>query len=210
MSARGNARVCGCEKARGWRGDWAKGRMAARSHATPPPPLPTCPRTGSWYYDYSNPKSPRQRIDRATGTGDRYCSTVVKEDAPCSHVVVSEERYLIWPTLSKCCGCCNATVGCGVVKPTWMRDAGGTWADTAPFTGPVWSGSADSWEINGLQPNYWFTEAGTDTPVGFAQVPTDYQYFDPKSYVVGPQPDALFELPSYCTPSCGAGICATL
>ena len=29
------------------------------------PPLPTCPRTGSWYYEYSNPKSPRQRIDRA-------------------------------------------------------------------------------------------------------------------------------------------------
>ena len=91
-----------------------------------------------------------------------------------------------------------------------MRDAEGTWAGTAPFTGPVWSGSADSWEINGLQPNVWYTEAGTDTPVGFAQVPTDYQWFDPKSYVVGPQPDALFELPSYCKPSCDAGICATL
>lgn len=112
--------------------------------------------TGTWYYDYSDASAPRQRIDRANGKNDRYCGTVVTEDAPCSHVVVKSERYLVWPTLSKCCGCCNATVGCGVVRPTWMRDANGTWAGTAPFNGaPVWSGSADSWEITGLQPNYW-------------------------------------------------------
>lgn len=46
--------------------------------------------------------------------------------------------------------------------------------------------------------------------MGFVQVPNDIQYFDPASYAVGPQPDTLFELPSYCVPSCGAGICASL
>ena len=166
--------------------------------------------TGSWYYDFSDASSPRQRLDRATGKNDRYCGTVVTEDAPCSHLVVAGERYLIWPTLSKCCGCCNSTSGCGVVRPTWMRDANGTWAGTAPFSGPVWSGSADSWQINGAQPNFWFVEAGTQIPVGFAQVPDDYQYFDPASYVVGPQADSLFTLPTYCEPSCNAGICAII
>ena len=167
--------------------------------------------TGAWYYDYSDAAAPRQRIDRASGREDRYCGTVVAADAPCSHLVVGGERYLVWPTLSppKCCGCCNASAGCGVVKPTWMRDANGTWAGTAPFAGPAWAGAADSWQVNGLQPNFWFTQAGTDTPVGFAQVPDDYQYFDPASYVVGPQPDSLFTLPTYCEPQCGAGICAT-
>ena len=34
------------------------------------------------------------------------------------------------------------------------------------------------------------------------------QYFDPATYAEGPQPDALFALPSYCTPTCpGINIC---
>lgn len=164
--------------------------------------------TGAWYYDFTNG---RQRIDRSTGAHDRYCGTVVTESAPCSHLVVNEVRYLVWPTLKKCCGCCNATAGCGIVKPTWMRDAGGSFSGTAPFDGPVWSGSADSWEISGSQPNYWFNEAGTQTPVGFAQVPLDYQYFDPATWAPGPQDDSLFVLPDYCTDTCpGINICTIL
>ena len=128
--------------------------------------------TGAWFYDFTNA---RERLDRATGKYDRYCGSVDGVDAPCSHLVSGGLRYLVWPTQSKCCGCCNSTQGCGIVTPTWMRDSNGTWAGTAPFSGPVWSGSADSWEITGLQPNYWFSEAGKDTPpVGFAQVPDDY------------------------------------
>lgn len=164
--------------------------------------------TGAWYYDWA---SARQRIDRASGKDDRFCGSVDSVDAPCSHLVRGGERYLVWPTLRKCCGCCNETQGCGVVKPTWMRDAGGAWAGTAPLTTPVWKGSADSWEITGNQPNYWFTIAGQDVPVGFAQVPDDYQYFDPATYYVGPQEDSLFALPDYCTPTCaGVNVCTLL
>jgi hypothetical protein len=122
--------------------------------------------TGAWYYDYSNSNAPRQRIDRANGAHDRYCGTVVTQDAPCSHVVVGGERYLVWPTLAKCCGCCNATAGCGVVRPTWMRDSNGTWAGTAPFNSPVYSGNADAWEITGLQPNYWCVRGGAQSGGG--------------------------------------------
>ena len=111
-------------------------------------------------------------------------------------------RWLVWPTQAKCCSCCTSAQGCGIVKPTWMRDSNGTWAGTAPYNSPVWAGSADSWEITGGQPNYWFVEAGTSDPVGFAQVPDDYQYLDPTTYVVGAQPDSLFALPSYCTAKC--------
>jgi len=195
---------------------------AAAACAAAPPPPPVLPPSfsvafnettwlfasynfsGVWYYDFANA---RQRIDRSTGAHDRFCGTVDAADAPCTHLVVGGERWLVWPTLGKCCGCCSAAAGCGVVKPTWMREANGTFAGTAPFASPTWAGSADSWEITGGQPNYWFTEAGTQTPVGFAQVPNDYQYFDPATYAVGPQPDSLFTLPSNCAPSCNAGAC---
>ena len=165
--------------------------------------------TGAWFYDFANS---RQRIDRASGKYDRFCGSVDSVDAPCSHLVTAAGvRYLVWPTLAKCCGCCTAAQGCGVVRPTWMRDANGTWQGTAPFSSPVWRGSADSWEITGAQPNYWFVQAGLDTPVGFAQVPDDYQYFDPATYAVGPQDDALFALPGYCTPTCsGINVCTLI
>ena len=170
---------------------------------------PTTNVTGAWWYDFT---ARLHRLDRSTGKNDRYCSSVDPVDAPCTHLVVAGWRYLVWPTLSKCCACCNSTSGCGIVAPTWMRDSNGTYSGDAPFTGsPFYSGVASSWEITGLQPNYWFTEAGTEVPVGFAQVPDDYQYFNPASYVVGPQPASLFALPSYCTPSCpGTNICTLL
>ena len=135
------------------------------------------PCSGTWYYDYTNG---RQRLDRASGKNDRYCGSVDSADSPCQHLVVAGERYLVWPELPtpKCCGCCNSTQGCGIVKPTWMVDSNGTFSGTAPFSGPDWSGSADSWEINGLQPNLWVTEHGTQTPVGFIQIPDDYQWFE--------------------------------
>ena len=156
--------------------------------------------TGAWFYDFTNA---RERIDRATGKYDRYCGSVDGVDAPCSHLVSGGLRYLVWPTQSKCCGCCNSTQGCGIVTPTWMRDSNGTWAGTAPFSGPAWSGSADSWEITGLQPNYWFSEAGKDTPpVGFAQVPDDYMVSEEAFSAATPAtPSALARAPAARAPA---------
>lgn len=79
-------------------------------------------------------------------------------------------RYLIWPRLSFCCACCTAAAGCGIVTPTWMRDSNGTFVGTSNLTTPAWTGLADQWEITGLQPNVWATEAGTTIPVYFGQV----------------------------------------
>jgi hypothetical protein len=155
---------------------------------------------GTWIYDFANL---RQRLDRDTGKFDRFCGSVDNADSPCTHLVRDGIRYLIWPVLKKCCGCCTDADGCGIVKPTWMIDSNGTYSGNAPLKTPVWSGNADSWEITGNQPNYWFTVAGTDTPVGFAQVPIDYQYFIPASYETDQSfPDSLFTLPKYCEPKC--------
>lgn len=162
--------------------------------------------TGSWSYDYANR---RERIDRSTGKYDRFCGSVLDVDTPCTHLVTGGVRYLVWPAEQKCCGCCNSTQGCDIVHPTWMRDANGTFISTAPLSTPVWSGVADSWLIWGAQPNVWLTETGTATPVGFSQIPDDYQYFIPSTYVVGPQDASLFTLPSYCTAQCtGINICS--
>lgn len=187
--------------------------VSARLHAPSPPIWPNSfsinftestlgagDTNGTWLYDYTNL---RQRLDRATGKFDRFCGSVDNRDAPCSHLVTDGIRYLIWPTLQKCCGCCTDADGCGIVKPTWMIDSKGTFSGTAPLQTPVWSGEADSWEITGNQPNYWFVISGQDTPVGFAQVPDDYQYFIPSSYLPDATfSDSLFSLPSYCEPKC--------
>ena len=42
----------------------------------------------------------------------------------------------------------------------------------------------------------------------FVCSPRAMQYFDPATYAEGAQPDALFDLPSYCTPTCpGVNMC---
>ena len=100
------------------------------------------------------------------------------DDSPCVHLVVNGTRYLIWPDLKPapfCCACCNAAAGCGIVTPTWMRDANGSFVNTSTVTTPVWSGVADDFLIMGLQPNYWLQDAAA-RPVGFYQEPNDLQW----------------------------------
>lgn len=78
-----------------------------------------------------------------------------------------------------------------------------TYVGQQPVTTPNFKGSADVWQADGLQPNFYYqTITGNPAPVELAQVPNDYQYFDPTTFKPGPQSDALFEVPSYCSPSC--------
>lgn len=43
----------------------------------------------------------------------------------CSMYQVNGTRYISWPHQNFCCACCTEEDGCGMLKPTWVHDAGG-------------------------------------------------------------------------------------
>lgn len=44
-------------------------------------------------------------------------------NTPCTQYVSEGVRYLYYPEYNKCCNCCSAEDGCGVVIPTWLEGA---------------------------------------------------------------------------------------
>lgn len=156
---------------------------------------------GAYLYDFGHVGGPRARTDRATGKGDRYCATVKSDDTPCTHLVVGGERYLVFPALTYCCKCCTDAQGCGVVTPTWMVDSNGTFAGSPVVKTPNYAGTTNEFSIQGLQTNLYY-ETTVGAPVELAQLDDDWQYFDPTTFSVGPQPDSAFAIPSYCTEQC--------
>lgn len=146
----------------------------------------------------------------ATGAYDRYCGTVKSDNSPCQHLVVNGNRYLVWPQLQYCCLCCTDAEGCGVVQPNWMVNVNATYIGLVNMRTSAYYGVANEWQADGLQPNFWY-QTVSGAPVEFDQVPDDFQSFNPSTYSVGPQPDSLFTVPSYCQPSCPAlSICSAL
>ncbi len=151
-----------------------------------------------WYA--STPSLNATRIDRANGRGDRYCGSEEPfENMPCSQFVVQGMRYLVYPTKKKCCACCSAAKGCGVVKRNWLT--------TANYTGQqkINGFIANTWEIKGLQENVW-AQTLDGKPVQLDMKPNDNFLFDPKSFSTNPIPKEQFQLPDFCgsdVPRCG-------
>ena len=192
--------------------------LSASAHGTAPPP-PVLPPSffvlfnesipavfgganntlnGASWYDAANNRSAEWR---STGKYDRYCGSANSADSPCTHLVVSGQRYLIWPELKSCCLCCKASAGCGILRPDWIGAANGSYIGQQSISTPTFNGLVDVWSAPGLQNNYWYQTLEAE-PVALVQVPNDYMYYDSRTYVVGPQPDAVFVVPSYCSGSC--------
>lgn len=152
-----------------------------------------------------------ERIDRATGKGDRYCSSVRSDDSPCTHLVVPSAphvagppvsspttwRWLIWPELNDCCACCDAASGCGAVSPNWLVEDKATYYGRSTIEGVP----ADGWLAYGLQANYyWATTDAQQAPLALWQIPDDNMTFF--GYQPGAVNASLFALPSYCKSRC--------
>ncbi|WIA21661.1 hypothetical protein OEZ85_000833 [Tetradesmus obliquus] len=138
-------------------------------------------------------------VHRANGKGDRYCLSIhPRSDAPCTHLVVSGQRYLIFPELGECCKCCSSAGGCGILDPDWL--------DAAEYTGQttMQGRTADSWTIRGLQPNNYYATA--DVPVGIPleldQLPNDYITFHPDTLKLGPVSPKDVIVPEGCAEKC--------
>lgn len=157
--------------------------------------------TGYYYYDAAHG---RARTDRANGAGDRYCGTVVSQATACQHIVVNSTRYLVFPQIQKCCECCTAAKGCGIVAPDWIVQSNATYQGQAKNKHGV---LCDKWLVKGLQNNYYYQTVNGGVIAELVQEPNDDQIFEPSTYRVAAQPDSLFELPSYCSGKCGGVVC---
>eukprot|EP01138_Halocafeteria_seosinensis_P013261 gb/GECG01013544.1/.p1 GENE.gb/GECG01013544.1/~~gb/GECG01013544.1/.p1 ORF type:complete len:238 (+),score=13.48 gb/GECG01013544.1/:1-714(+) len=162
--------------------------------------------TGDLYYDYTNKL---QRIDRSSGLYNGFCNSVQFGDAtPCNNYVVNGTRYLSWPERHFCCKCCTEEEGCGMLKPTWIQDAGGSYLGvySVDYT------YVDSWIIHGNEDNYWYQNATDGVPIQLVQG-NDVNYYNPQSFKVGPIPPSTFTLPP-CDRSCAdvapKSVCAQL
>ena len=73
---------------------------------------------GKFFYDYPNK---RQRSDKWDSKDEPICNSILPNvTSNCTHLVVNEKRYIFFPTKNVCCVCCDASHGCGVIKPDWF------------------------------------------------------------------------------------------
>ena len=137
-------------------------------------------------------------MDRTNGRYDLFCSSVLPNvTTPCTHTVVDNKRYLIYPVKRYCCYCCESAKGCGVLKQNWLE--GAEYLGTENVKGVTY----DKWMKEGGQKNYWW--ATTDSN----QIPRrlqegdskvdDYQVF---SFINKTFEDSVFAIPDYCSDNC--------
>lgn len=76
---------------------------------------------GQTFYD---PKNNRERVDRTNGQYNAFCGTVLPNvTAPCTLIARQNKRWVIFPTESQCCFCCDSAHGCGILRPDWLNGA---------------------------------------------------------------------------------------
>jgi hypothetical protein len=163
--------------------------------------------TGNFYYDWT---TKAYRVDRANGRYDRYCGLAGPyefENTPCSHIVNNGNRFLYYSSLNKCCFCCNAANGCGMLFPGWMANA--TYIDTEIHNGVM----TYKWDKKGLQDNFIYETVGSvpvnRVTVSIYQVSDDDMEFGARSLTL---PAGILNLPSICNlnTNCETAACSAL
>lgn len=145
------------------------------------------------------------RQDRFSGITDIMCALglPMTADSMCSHLVISDQRYLYYPSLNSCCYCCNSTQGCGALNQNWLTGAQYVGTDM------IYGVQAYVWNQSG---NFYYETAVSTpsqrTPLGiFRDQPGLLDYFEYLTFAPN-NPTTAFVLPSECAvaPMCG-GLC---
>jgi hypothetical protein len=145
-----------------------------------------------YYLDVFFSLSLNSRVDRTTGKYNGLCSSVTKEDIPCTDLVVDGFRYLVFPTIKNCCMCCTTEEGCGILRPDWLLNATFIGYNTTE------SVKYQIWDKKGFQDNYYWQVDATQVPYIIYQHPNDNMVFNVSSFSKMVDP-SVFALPSYCS-----------
>ena len=76
--------------------------------------------TGETWYDAVNNKS---KLVRMNGAYDSLCNSVFPGGVECINLVNGGKRYLVFPQLRRGCFCCDASLGCGILRRDWLNEA---------------------------------------------------------------------------------------
>ena len=148
---------------------------------------------GKYFFDWT---SKRSATYRNSGKWDRYCGSVVKfTDTPCTHYVAEGRRFLHYPARNECCMCCDATHGCGLIRPDWIVDGAYVNEYTDPSGSPI-----QVWNKKGFQNNFAHFIKGTNVWFRFENDKKNYMQYDIRTYKTTVEEKDIM-LPSICDPS---------
>ncbi|XP_035687564.1 uncharacterized protein LOC118423501 [Branchiostoma floridae] len=162
---------------------------------------------GAWYYDYSIPAA---RHDHLQGQNNTYCQgrglNLTDPHADCSLLYVdNRDMYVHYPGERQCCRACGPDEGCTMMSQTNLAQATNYNNETFNGTACVgWSIPPEKYPID----QWYMTEIGT--PCYWETIPIVHPFivsshsltFDQHSYHVGPIPQDLLKVPSYCLNIC--------
>ena len=108
-----------------------------------------------------------------------------------------------FPTLSRCCRVCNASIGCTTLKPDWL--AGGRFVGKEQHDGL----SCDTFEKQGAVAQDYWSQTASGRPCQYREsynftgaLIWHYLNFSLGNYTVGPPEPSLLSLPPICTDDC--------
>lgn len=101
------------------------------------------------FYD---PDNNRQRSDKGDGSKDEYCGTVMPGiQTPCQVITAEDKTWVIHPSKSQCCFCCDSSQGCRIFRPDGLKYANYDGQKTYKNT------LYDKWKMTGIPYNIQVT-----------------------------------------------------
>jgi len=201
--------------------------LGITSSQPPPPPPPTLPQSfsitfeenlamnktplgsnyGNWTYDFPNK---RWRADHGRGQQNNFCQHQNLSDsdktAPCSlHFTPTDDLWVDYPEVQKCCWLCGKDQGCTILSPDWIT-SGSHYINTEIISGHTCSSYGKPGAV--APQDVWYADDSdlkVRAPCRYHEIAFGIMHnitFDISSLKIGPQPDNMFTVPSYCKDKC--------
>lgn len=148
------------------------------------------------YYDAKNN---RERIDRTNGRYNLFCGGILPNvTTSCTHLVVQNKRWIIFPQRKQCCFCCDSQHGCGILKRNWLEGAEYQGIDRIIDT------NYNKWSKDGdfTYNHFWTTIDNNQIPRRLDEGGEHITDYLVHTFLNKTFDDSYFALPNYCNDTC--------
>lgn len=114
-----------------------------------------------WWYDST--QGAEMLVRRVSGSDTRACQGL---SLPCTDLVRDGVRWIIHPTVNRCCYLGSASEGCGLLRRDWMVVGNASYIGRQHVEGVL----ADEWDTLGYRWYKWWQQAGSNVPVKYVSV----------------------------------------
>eukprot|EP00039_Didymoeca_costata_P027777 m.19167 g.19167 ORF g.19167 m.19167 type:complete len:201 (-) comp6502_c0_seq1:47-649(-) len=145
------------------------------------------------YYDYSKNA---QRVEH--GAGNYECTHFYNSSHPCTLIFPSQGgMYVSIEAEGKCC---LDIPDLGTLPPTWPQH-NYTYLGVKSVDGVLSNG----YSYAGGNHLYWVSMNNDPVLFTFKNISSQFWHYQPRTMVVGPQNNSLFQIPPGCTSKCNSG-----